>query len=201
VSDHAHNADTAGARIGMWFFLYTEIMLFGGLFIAYAWFYHRYSSDFIEAGKALDVTLGAANTLILLVSSFFVAASITAIRRGATRATKGLLIATIALGLTFLVNKYFEWGQKFADGIYPGSDALAAIPHGQTIFYGLYYSITGLHGLHVLIGVVVLSLALTFVTLGKIRPGKDIFLENSGLYWHLVDLIWIFVFPLFYLIL
>jgi cytochrome c oxidase subunit 3 len=112
-----------------------------------------------------------------------------------------LLGATVLMGLGFLVNKYFEWGAKFSHGIYPGSSELAAGPQGQTIFYGLYYTITGLHGLHVLIGVVLLTVCATLVRRGRIHQQKDIVLENSGLYWHLVDLIWIFIFPLFYLIL
>ena len=196
-----HTVDTTGKRVGMWLFLYTEIMLFGGLFVIYANYYHRYTGEFAEGGGTLSTVIGAFNTILLLTSSFTVAASISALRKGTQKIALSFLGASILMGLFFLVNKYFEWGDKFSHGIYPGSPDLAAGPQGLTIFYGLYYTITGLHGLHVLVGLVLLSVCATLVHSGRISQEKDIVLENSGLYWHLVDLIWIFIFPLFYLIL
>ncbi len=196
-----HTVDTTGKRVGMWLFLYTELMLFGGLFVIYANYYHRYTEDFVAGGQTLNMPIGALNTILLLTSSFTVAASITAIRKGTPKTAVLFLGASILMGLGFLVNKYFEWGAKFDHGIYPGSPDLAAGPQGQTIFYGLYYTITGLHGLHVVIGLALLSVCATLIWRGRINQEKDIVLENSGLYWHLVDLIWIFIFPLFYLIL
>ena len=196
-----HTVDTTGKRVGMWLFLYTELMLFGGLFVIYANYYHRYTEDFVAGGQALNMPIGAFNTILLLTSSFTVAASITAIRKGTPKTAVLFLGASILMGFGFLVNKYFEWGAKFEHGIYPGSPDLAAGPQGQTIFYGLYYTITGLHGLHVVIGLALLSVCATLIWRGRINQEKDIVLENSGLYWHLVDLIWIFIFPLFYLIL
>lgn len=195
-----HVVDTTGKRVGMWLFLYTEIMLFGGLFVIYANYHHRYIEDFAEGGAALDVIVGTLNTVLLLASSFTVAASISAIRKGTPKHALLFLGASVLMGLGFLVNKYFEWGHKFAHGIYPGSAELAGEPQGLIIFYGLYYTITGLHGLHVLIGMVLLTVCATLVRRGRINQEKDIVLENSGLYWHLVDLIWIFIFPLFYLV-
>ena len=194
-------ADKLGAKTGMWLFLYTEIMLFGGLFVIYANYYHRYTSDFIEGGAALSTITGAVNTMLLLVSSFAVAASITAVRRNAKKAALTFLSSAILMGLLFLVNKYFEWGAKFSHGIYPGSEHLADGPQGQTVFFGLYFTITGLHGLHVLIGMVLLTVCAVLVSKDRIHQANYLVLDNSGLYWHLVDLIWIFIFPLFYLIL
>jgi len=195
-----HNVDTTGKRVGMWLFLYTEIMLFGGLFVIYANYHHRYIEEFAEGGAALDLVVGSLNTILLLTSSFTVAASISALRKGTRRVAIALLGASVLMGLGFLVNKYFEWGAKFSHGIYPGSPELEEGAHGLTIFYGLYFTITGLHGLHVLIGVILLTVCATLIQRGRIRQENDIVLENSGLYWHLVDLIWIFIFPLFYLV-
>ena len=195
-----HSVDNTGKRTGMWLFLYTEVMLFGGLFVIYANYHHRYFADFAKGGETLDLVVGSLNTVLLLTSSFTVAASISALRKGTRVLAIALLGASVLMGLLFLVNKYFEWGKKFSHGIYPGSPELEQGAHGLTIFYGLYYTITGLHGLHVLIGIVLLTTCATLIQRGQIRQEKDIVLENSGLYWHLVDLIWIFIFPLFYLV-
>ena len=187
--------------MGMWLFLYTEIMLFGGMFVLYAAYYTRYTSDFIEGGKILDLWMGTLNTVILLSSSFTVAAAITAIRRSSKKTALVLLAISIFFGLLFLFNKYVEWGHKFEADIYPGSSTLEAAGYGSSMFFGLYYVITGLHGLHIVIGVTLLSISFVFILMGRIHAERFAILENSGLYWHLVDLIWIFIFPLFYLIL
>lgn len=195
------SSDFVGIRIGMWLFLYSEIILFGGLFVLYAVYFHNFPDDFVAGGKKLDRVIGAINTIILLISSFTVAASITAIRQKAKKAAMGLLAFSFLCGVVFLVNKYFEWGAKFHHDIYPNSETLVSGPPGQNIFFGLYYVITGLHGLHVIIGMTLLAVSFFLVKNGKIHAGRYAMLENSGLYWHLVDLIWIFVFPLFYLVL
>jgi len=192
--------DKLGGKIGMWLFLFTEIMLFGGLFVLYAAYLSRYADDFIAGGKELSLNFGLVNTLILLVSSFMVAAAITAVQRKSARTAVLFLLGTISLGIIFLINKYFEWGHKFEIGIYPNAPDLVNGPPGRNIFFSLYYVITGLHGLHIIIGLVLLSVSLVFLVRNKITPGDYAVLENAGLYWHLVDLIWIFVFPLFYLI-
>ena len=193
--------DKIGVRTGMWLFLYSEVILFGGLFVLYAAYFHRYPEFFVEGGKELNRVIGALNTIVLLVSSFTVAASITAIQRGKKGQAVYLLLFSIFCGFVFLVNKYFEWGAKFHHDIYPNSDRLAFGEPGLNIFFGLYYVITGLHGIHVIIGMVLLTIALVFVIRGKVTADRFAMLENAGLYWHLVDLIWIFVFPLFYLVL
>lgn len=193
--------DRVGIKIGMWLFLYSEIILFGGLFVLYAAYLHRYPQSFAVGGKELNRIIGALNTVVLLVSSFTVAASITAIQKNSKKLTIGLLLFSIFCGVVFLVNKYFEWGAKIQHGIYPNSETLVNGEPGLNIFFGLYYVITGLHGLHVIIGMVLLSISTVLVWRGKIDDSRLSMLDNSGLYWHLVDLIWIFVFPLFYLVL
>lgn len=192
--------DPEGDRFGMWVFLYSEILLFGGLFFLYAAYLNKYTADFIEAGKNLSTVYGTVNTVILLLSSWAVAASITAMKKENKKAAMGLLGFALFCALVFLRNKYMEWGHEFHIGIYPDSPKLSELGHGKTIFYGLYFTVTGLHGLHVIIGGILLAFAAWFIKVGKITKDKIVFLENAGLYWHLVDLIWIFVFPLFYLI-
>lgn len=193
--------DKAGIKLGMWLFLYSEIILFGGLFVLYAVYLHRYPAFFAEGGKELNRVIGTINTVVLLISSFTVAASITAIQRNAKKQTVGLLLFSIFCGVIFLINKYFEWGTKIHHDIYPNSERLVSGEPGVNIFFGLYYVITGLHGLHVIIGMILLSISLILVLRGKVNADRFSMLDNAGLYWHLVDLIWIFVFPLFYLVL
>jgi cytochrome c oxidase subunit 3 len=193
--------DKTGVKIGMWIFLYSEIILFGGLFVLYAVYFHSFPEDFALGGKELNRIFGTANTLVLLISSFTVAASITAVQRRKKGQAIGFLIFSLLCGLTFLINKYFEWGAKFHHGLYPNSDLMYDSDPGFNIFFGLYYTITGLHGLHVIIGMVLLAISLALVIRNKVTDQRYAMLENSGLYWHLVDLIWIYVFPLFYLVL
>jgi cytochrome c oxidase subunit III len=193
--------DRVGIKIGMWLFLYSEIILFGGLFVLYAAYFHKHPDSFAVGGKELNRVIGAINTVVLLISSFAVAASVTAIQKGSRKLTIWLLSFSILCGCIFLVNKYFEWGTKIHHGIYPNSETLVNGEPGLNIFFGLYYVITGLHGLHVMIGMMLLSISLVMVLTGKIDSSRFSMLDNSGLYWHLVDLIWIFVFPLFYLVL
>lgn len=197
-----HNkSDFTGIRIGMWLFLYSEIILFGGLFVLYAVYFHRYPDEFVTGGKQLDRIIGAINTVILLISSFTVAASITAIRQKNRVLSLSLLVFSFFSGVTFLANKYFEWTAKFSHDIFPNSQTLVDGDPGVNIFFGLYYVITGLHGLHVIFGMTLLAISAYLVWKGRIHSERFAMLENSGLYWHLVDLIWIFVFPLFYLVL
>jgi cytochrome c oxidase subunit III len=196
--DRSHK-DYEGAKLGMWLFLFTEILLFGGLFILYSAYRARYPLEFHEGGQHLNVFIGVANTLILLTSSLTVALSLSAIKKGDRKATILCLIATIFLGTFFLINKYIEWSGEIHHGLYPNSPVLSQQAKGDQIFFGLYYSMTGLHGLHVFAGITVLSVMLAFVIKNKISSADCNKLENAGLYWHLVDVIWIFLLPLFYL--
>jgi len=192
--------DDTGAKLGMWLFILSELILFGGLFILYSVYRFKNPVDFHHASRELDVILGTLNTLILLTSSLTMALSISAIQKGDLKLSTYLLIATVFFGLLFLLNKGVEWSTKINHGIYPSSPILLGRPKGEILFFGLYYIMTGLHGLHVLVGVGVLSVMVSFLFRDKISQTHFVPLENSGLYWHLVDIIWIFLFPLFYLI-
>jgi len=192
--------DDTGAKLGMWLFILSELILFGGLFILYSVYRFKNPVDFHHASRELDVILGTLNTLILLTSSLTMALSISAIQKGDLKLSTYLLIATVFFGLLFLLNKGVEWSTKINHGIYPSSPILLGRPKGEILFFGLYYIMTGLHGLHVLVGVGVLSVMVNFLFRDKISQTHFVPLENSGLYWHLVDIIWIFLFPLFYLI-
>lgn len=196
---HVHR-DDVGTKIGMWLFLFTELILFGGMFLVYAVYRFKHPAEFQLAATELDTFIGTINTIILLTSSLTVALSIAAVREGKKFLSVFLIGATIALALVFLVNKYFEWGHKFSVGIYPRSEELLNKSHGEILYFGLYYVMTGLHALHVVIGVVVLAIMAVFVVRGSVNRDSFVRLEAGGLYWHLVDIIWIFLFPLFYLI-
>ena len=188
------------AKLGMWLFILSELLLFGGMFILYSAYRYKNPVDFHHASRELEVLLGTFNTIILLTSSLSMAASISALQRGQRRLSMVLLMATMALGLLFLVNKGLEWGTKIEHGIYPNSPILLARAKGEILFYGLYYVMTGLHGLHVLVGICILCGMLIFIAKDRINQMRFVPLENAGLYWHLVDIIWIFLYPLFYLI-
>lgn len=196
---HVHR-DDIGARMGMWLFLFTELILFGGLFILYSVYRFQYPEAFHLAAKELNTLVGTINTALLLTSSLTMALSIAAIQQNKKSLSMLFQLLTILLAFGFMINKYFEWSTKIHHGIYPGSDVLLAKPSGEIIFFGLYYVMTGLHGLHVIIGIVLISVMMRLTSKKNITSGSYVKLESAGLYWHLVDIIWIFLFPLFYLI-
>ena len=197
---HSQHRDDTASKMGMWLFIFTELTLFGGLFVVYSVYRYIHTQAFHLAARELDVFTGTLNTVILLVSSMNIAMSTTAIQKKDKRTTLVLIAVTMILALVFLVNKYFEWGEKIGHGLYPGSSVLDQLGQGDTLFFGLYFFMTGLHALHILVGMVVLGFMFVYVWKGRITHDNFQLLENGGLYWHLVDVIWIFLFPLFYLI-
>ncbi len=197
---HMEHRDYAGAKLGMWLFLFTEILLFGGMFLLYSIYRTVHSADFHDAAKEMSVTIGALNTVILLTSSLTMVLSISAIKQGAKVRSLIFQAATVILGLAFLVNKYFEWAGHIRHGYYPDSPELLAMGHGKTLYFGLYYVMTGIHGLHVLIGMSIICFTFVMTARNRVSNADYIKLENTGLFWHLVDVIWIYLFPLFYLI-
>lgn len=199
MTTEIHRDDLA-SKTGMWLFLFTEMLLFAGLFVVYSVYRYKNSMAFHLAAEELSVFTGTVNTIILLVSSTTIAMSITAIQKKNKKLALILLGLTILLGLAFMVNKYFEWGHHIHEHIYPGSQLLAQRGQGDVLFYGLYFFMTGLHGLHIIIGLIFIGVIAAKISKNSINSDNYVLLENSGLYWHLVDLIWIFLFPLFYLI-
>jgi cytochrome c oxidase subunit 3 len=182
--DLAHQSHAL--RLGMWLFLATEILLFGGLFVAYAYFRASFAAGFAEASGHLHRALGAVDTWLLITSSLTMALAIHFTAEGARRLAVALLAATMLLGAAFLVIHGWEYAHH--------------AHHGAPIFHTLYYLMTGLHSLHVLAGIAVLGWIALRVWMGAWGPEYFTPVECGGLYWHLVDLIWIFLFPLLYLV-
>ncbi|MEW5702322.1 MAG: cytochrome c oxidase subunit 3 family protein [Candidatus Zixiibacteriota bacterium] len=190
------------AKLGMWLFLVTEILLFGGLFCAYAVYRAWYPEMFYNAHKALDVLMGGINTVVLITSSVTMALAIRSLQRDRRRPAVGLLLATLLLASVFLVIKYFEYSHKIHLGQLPGkyyhfTGVPGTNPH---IFFSIYFMMTGLHGLHVLVGMGVIGWVMVRTARGAYSHVYYTPVELAGLYWHLVDMIWIFLFPLLYLI-
>jgi cytochrome c oxidase subunit 3 len=190
-------------KFGFWLFLATEILLFGGLFVAYAVFRSMYPEMFHEAHLHLNRTLGGTNTVVLICSSLSMALAVRAAQTGQRARQVVLLVLTLLFAATFMVIKFFEYKEKIQHGLLPG---LWYTPHSGedpvngNLFFGLYFMMTGLHGLHVLAGMVAITWVLRKAIRGMFSSSWYTPVELVGMYWHLVDLIWIFLFPLLYLI-
>jgi cytochrome c oxidase subunit III len=193
VAERHHPPPTVhwdAVKLGVWTFLATELLLFGALFTAYAVFRAKFPEMFHESHRELNRVLGAANTVVLITSSLTVALGVASIKRGRQGLLKLFLALTILLASGFLVIKYFEYAGKFHHGIHPATN----------LFFALYFIMTGLHGIHVFGGIAVLGIMLVLAVLGKFSAESNGPVEMAGLYWHFVDLIWIYLFPLLYLI-
>jgi len=190
------------AKMGMWVFLLTEILLFGGLFVAYGIFRAWNPEMFYNAHKFLDVKLGTINTIVLITSSLTMALAIRSMQINRKGLTIVNLILTLGFALAFLVIKYFEYSHKIELGQLPGNLYTFTGVEGNNphIFFSIYFAMTGLHGLHVLIGMIVIVWVLRRTLKNQFSGEYYTPLEMTGLYWHLVDMIWIFLFPLLYLI-
>lgn len=190
------------AKLGMWVFLVTEILLFGGLFVFYAIYRSWYPDMFYNAHLALDVAMGTTNTIVLITSSVTIALAIRSMQLDRQKDTIWYLFSTLLLAGTFMVIKYFEYTHKIHLGQLPGEwyhfDGIEGNnPH---VFFSAYFLMTGLHGIHVLIGMGLITWLIFRTKAGHFSSQYYTHIEMTGLYWHLVDLIWIFLFPLFYLI-
>lgn len=190
------------AKLGMWLFLLTEILLFGGLFCAYAIFRAWHPEMFMNAHLALNRVLGTINTIVLISSSLTMALAIRSLQLDKAKQAAVFLATTLFFAAVFLVIKYFEYEHKIHLGQLPGkyytyTGIEGTNPH---IFFSIYFTMTGLHGIHILGGMIVISMMLINTMKGKYSSEYYTPVELTGLYWHLVDLIWIYLFPLLYLI-
>ncbi len=199
TSSQQKNAST----LGMWVFLITEIMFFGGMFLAYTAYRSWYPNVFGAASRTLNATIGAINTAVLLCSSYTMVLAVRAGQLGRRKTIMLFLVLTIILGFAFLGIKGYEWWEKFQEHHVPGASFhLEGTPlQGQAqLFFSLYFAMTGLHALHMVIGVGIMSYLLYQTYLGKYTAEYYTPIDIGGLYWHFVDIIWIYLFPLLYLI-
>jgi cytochrome c oxidase subunit 3 len=190
------------SKMGMWIFLVTEILFFGGLFAAYIIYRAWYPELYIMASSQLNTTMGAINTGVLILSSLTMALSIWSAQNNDRKKTTIFLAVTIICAIIFMIIKYFEYTHKFHLGIFPGAYyTFTGIDHVKAPqFFSIYYMMTGLHGIHVIIGV---GLMIWLVIKNQKQAFSSSYytpIEIVGLYWHVVDIIWIFLFPLLYLI-
>jgi len=204
VAHHFPDLETQrhAARLGMWLFLATEILLFAGLFTAYGVYRMLYPSAFEGASKLIETRMGALNTVVLITSSLTVALAYHYAQVSRNKLAAALLLVTLAFGGVFLVVKYFEYAHHFHDGHLPGrfyTYAGLTVP-GASMFFTIYFLMTGLHGIHVIAGMTILAWLAVGVWRGQVSGENTTRLELGGMYWHLVDLVWIFLFPLLYLI-
>ena len=206
---HAHHFDNAdhefeAAKQGMWLFLVTEVLMFGGLFVAYGIFRGLYPEMFHAAHHELNVQLGATNTIVLITSSLTMAAAVTATQKGRRDLAIVNFIFTLMCACGFLFIKYLEYSAKFHHGLLPGAHfsnvELKEQQPKASLFFSLYFLMTGLHGIHVLIGMGLITWMLIRTLRNEFSPYWYTPVELTGFYWHFVDLVWIYLFPLLYLV-
>jgi cytochrome c oxidase subunit 3 len=204
----AHHFDTLeqqkeSVSLGMWMFLVTEILFFGGMFLVYLVYRTRYPEAWTAGSFELDILLGGVNTAVLILSSFTMAMAVWSAQMGRRQPLIGFLLATMALGTAFLVIKAFEYTAKFQHHLVPGPAFHyegAADPRNVELFFSTYFVMTGLHALHMIIGIGLLAWLVIWAAKGRFSRAYYNPVDMTGLYWHFVDIVWIFLFPLLYLI-
>jgi cytochrome c oxidase subunit III len=202
-----HQFDSAeqqkdASTLGMWIFLVTEIMFFGGMFTAYVVYRALHPGGFVEASHELDLTMGAINTAVLICSSLTMVLAVSAAQMGSRNALVAYLVLTIALGSVFLGIKAVEYHEKFVNHHVPGPNFHFDGPDAANaqLFFSLYFAMTGLHALHMIIGIALLAILAVRAYRGSFGPEYYTPIDMTGLYWHFVDIVWIFLFPLLYLL-
>jgi len=199
--DDIHQQQEA-ATLGMWVFLATEVLFFGGMFLGYAVYRGMYHAAFDESSRWLDIVLGTTNTAILLCSSLTMAMAVHEAQTNQRRMLVIFLVATMVLGAAFLGIKFYEYHQKFEEGLVPGASFIWAKPNPQqaSLFFLFYFVMTGMHALHMIIGVGVMTVLTILSSRGRVSAVYYAPVEVGGLYWHFVDIVWVFLFPLLYLV-
>jgi cytochrome c oxidase subunit III len=187
--------ESEAANFGMWLFLGTEVLFFGGMFLSYTVFRYLYTSDFLEAARHTNIYFGTANTFVLLTSSLTMVIAVRGANLGARRLVWITLAVTAALGALFLTIKGFEYREDFREHLIPGRD-FAVQGMGAALFFALYWIMTGVHAVHLTAGVVLIA---RLAWLMRSEPLRLPDLPVYGLYWHFVDTVWIFLYPLLYL--
>jgi cytochrome c oxidase subunit 3 len=191
------------SALGMWVFLVTEILFFGGLFLAYTIYRCQNARGFAHASHHMDVALGTVNTAVLICSSLTMAMAVHSAAKGRRRPLAGFLVATMLLGGAFLGIKAVEYTDHIRHHLLPGPGFRYPVPgdaRAAEMFFSLYFAMTGLHALHMLVGLGLLTTLLVLARRGRFTAEYHTPVEVSGLYWHFVDIVWIFLFPLLYLI-
>ncbi len=190
------------SKEGIWLFMVTEILMFGGLFVGYFLMHAAYPQMFSEGASFLDWKMGTLNTFILIISSWTMALSIHFIQTGKNSKATAALIVTLLCGFGFLIVKYFEYSHKIHDGLLPGRFFAheGAVAQNLGMYFGFYFTMTGLHGIHVVTGMALIAWVLIRHLRGDFDPHYFTAVEGVGIFWHIVDLVWIFLFPVLYLI-
>ena len=195
--------DFYGGKLGFWLFMFTEVMMFGAMFLTLTYYNTLHHADFLLASSHLNRWLGGTNTVILLISALTMGLSLLKMRAGDVKGAKLMIWATILLALIFLSIKGVEWNEEYERGVFLMHGELLAsssMPFGEKLFYGMYFTMTGLHGFHIIIGIGLMLWLLKRINAGKVSPEHHILHWNIALYWDIVHLIWVFVFPYFYMI-
>ncbi|HIQ27238.1 MAG TPA: cytochrome c oxidase subunit 3 family protein [Sulfurovum sp.] len=197
--------DFYGGKLGFWLFMFTEVLMFGAMFLVLTYYKMLHPADFVAASASLNRFLGGTNTVILLVSALTMGLSLLKMRAGDVKGAKLMIWATIILALMFLSIKAVEWTAEYNHGVFLGLDALQSgnphsKPFGEILFFGMYFTMTGIHGFHIIIGIGLMVWLLKRINAGKVSPEHHILHWNIALYWDIVHLIWVFVFPYFYMI-
>ena len=208
----AHHFDDAeqqfdAAQLGMWIFLATEVMFFGGMFMGYTVYRFKYPDAFAEGSAHMQLWAGTVNTCVLLLSSLTIALAIRSVQVNRPRETVRLLVTTMLLGTVFLGIKGYEYWEKFADHHVPGATFSLGEMHNPEVdpghvelFFSFYFAMTGFHALHMIVGIGLVAVVCWHALQGRFSAAYFTPLEMTGLYWHFVDIIWVFLFPLLYLI-
>jgi cytochrome c oxidase subunit 3 len=195
--------DFYGGKLGFWLFMLTEVMMFGAMFLVLTYYFTLHQQDFLSASASLNRYLGGFNTVVLLISALTMGLGLLKMRAGDVKGAKLMIWATIILALVFLGVKAVEWTAEYNHGVFLTLGSMQAgegKSFGELLFFGMYFTMTGLHGFHIIIGIGLMIWLLKRINANKVSPDHHILHWNIALYWDLVHLIWVFVFPYFYMI-